>query len=127
MNEIEKNNFTLKNIKSKGSSLLSHVGGFIDNAVKVFKKDESSMSVEEKIEKQHLLNFGYGIGAGIVIYHFMIGAILILAIIWFYNLSLKKTKNLIAEQNPSKRTYKKRKTTKSYTEDADDSIDIHHT
>ena len=45
--------------------------------------------LEEKIEKQHLLNFIYGMGAGIVIYHFMIGALLILGIIWFYNFSLK--------------------------------------
>lgn len=98
MNQIEKNNFTLRSIKDKGTSLLGTASGFLSNAVKIFKKDESKMNVEEKIEKQHLLNFGYGVGAGIVIYHFLIGAVLVLAIVWFYNISLKKTKTLISEQ-----------------------------
>jgi len=98
MNETEKNNFSLENMKKKSSGFVQKVSGFIDNAVKIFKKDESSMNTEEKIEKQHLLNFTYGIAAGIVIYHFLIGAVLILGIIWFYNLSLKKTKTLMHEQ-----------------------------
>ncbi len=114
MNQIEKNNFTLQGIKDKGASLIGTAGGFLSNAVKIFKKDESKMNLEEKIEKQHLLNFGYGIGAGIVIYHFLIGAVLVLAIVWFYNLSLKKTKTLIAEQLP------KKKSSKSDTEDSKD-------
>jgi hypothetical protein len=112
-NTTDKNDFTLQNIKEKGTSLLESAGGFLSNAVDIFKKDESSMTIEEKIEKQHLLNFVYGMGAGIVIYHFMIGALLILGIIWFYNFSLKKTKTLISEQTlevkpAKKRTYKKR-------------------
>ncbi len=111
MNEIEKNNFTLQNIKEKGSSLLQSAGSFLDNAIGIFKKDESTMTTEEKIEKQHMLNFIYGMGAGIVIYHFLIGAVLLLGIIWFYNLSLKKTKTIMEENKPKKRTYKKRKTT----------------
>jgi len=77
------------------------------------------MSTEEKIEKQHMLNFIYGMGAGIVIYHFLIGAVLLLGIIWFYNLSLKKTKVLMEEQKPKKRTYKKRKTTKATEENTE--------
>ncbi len=114
MNTTDKNEFTLQNIKEKGTSLLESASGFLSNAVDIFKKDESTMTIEEKIEKQHLLNFVYGMGAGIVIYHFMIGALLILGIIWFYNFSLKKTKTLINEQNlevkpVKKRTYKKRK------------------
>ena len=114
MNTKDKNEFTLQNIKEKGTSLLASASGFLSNAVDIFKKDESTMTVEEKIEKQHLLNFLYGMGAGIVIYHFMIGALLILGIIWFYNFSLKKTKNLINEQTieskpVKKRTYRKRK------------------
>jgi len=117
MNEIEKNNFTLQNIKEKGSSILQSAGGFLDNAISVFKKDESTMTTEEKIEKQHMLNFIYGMGAGIVIYHFLIGAVLLLGIIWFYNLSLKKTKVLMEENKPKKRTYKKRKTTTEKTTD----------
>ena len=114
MNPTDKNEFTLQNIKEKGTSLLQGASGFLSNAVDIFKKDESTMTVEEKIEKQHLLNFVYGMGAGIVIYHFMIGALLILGIIWFYNFSLKKTKTLISEQTVEsntvkKRTYRKRK------------------
>ena len=114
MNTKDKNEFTLQNIKEKGTSLLASASGFLSNAVDIFKKDESTMTIEEKIEKQHLLNFVYGMGAGIVIYHFMIGALLILGIIWFYNFSLKKTKILINEQTieskpVKKRTYKKRK------------------
>ena len=109
MNQIDKNDFSLQNIKEKSSSLLANAGNFLSNAVSIFKKDESTMSIEEKIEKQHLLTFVYGMGAGIVIYHFMIGALLILGIIWFYNFSLKKTKTLISEQKPAKRTYRKRK------------------
>ncbi len=114
MDTTNKNDFSLQNIKEKGTSLLQSAGGFLSNAVNIFKKDESTMTIEEKIEKQHLLNFIYGMGAGIVIYHFMIGALLILGIIWFYNFSLKKTKTLISEQTVEnktvkKRTYRKRK------------------
>ncbi len=121
MNEIENNNFTLRNIKDKGSSLLQSAGGFLDNAIGIFKKDESTMTTEEKVEKQHMLNFIYGMGAGIVIYHFLIGAVLLLGIIWFYNLSLKKTKVLMEESKPKKRTYKKRKSTKATTNESKES------
>jgi len=107
MNEIEKHNLTLQNIKEKGTRLLVGASSFLDNAVNIFKKDESTMSTEEKVEKQHMLNFIYGMGAGIVIYQFLIGAVLLLGIIWFYNLSLKKTKTLMKENKPKKRTYKK--------------------
>ena len=113
MNQTEKNDFSLQTMKEKGSSLLQMAGGFLSNAIAIFKKDESTMTTDEKVEKQHLLNFIYGMGAGIVIYHFLIGAVLILGIIWFYNLSLKKTKTIIQEQEPAKRTYKKRKTTQT--------------
>ena len=109
MNQTDKNDFSLQNIKQKSSSILASAGSFLSNAIAIFKKDESTMTIEEKIEKQHLLTFVYGMGAGIVIYHFMIGALLILGIIWFYNFSLKKTKTLISEQKPAKRTYRKRK------------------
>jgi len=113
MKETEqKNNFTLQNIKEKGTGVLVSAGSFLDNAIGIFKKDESTMTTEEKVEKQHMLNFIYGMGAGIVIYHFLIGAVLLLGIIWFYNLSLKKTKTLIEEQKPKKRTYKKHQKTK---------------
>jgi len=115
----EQKNFTLQQIKEKGTTLLTQASGFLDNAIHIFKKDESLMSTDEKIEKQHLLNFIYGMGAGIIIYHFLIGAVLLLGIVWFYNLSLKKTKTLIEEQVPKKRTYKKRKTAKVSTEEID--------
>ena len=113
MNQTKKNDFSLQGMKEKGSGLLEMAGGFLSNAVAIFKKDESTMTIDEKVEKQHLLNFVYGMGAGIVIYHFLIGAVLILGIIWFYNLSLKKTKTIMHEQKPAKRTYKKRKTTET--------------
>lgn len=113
MNQTEKSDFSLQTIKEKGSSLLEMAGGFLSNAIAIFKKDESTMTIDEKVEKQHLLNFVYGMGAGIVIYHFLIGAVLILGIIWFYNLSLKKTKTIIHEHKPAKRTYKKRKITET--------------
>jgi len=126
MNQTEKNNFTLQNIKEKGTGLLVSAGSFLDNAIGIFKKDESTMTTEEKVEKQHMLNFIYGMGAGIVIYHFLIGAVLLLGIIWFYNLSLKKTKvlmeeSLIEESKLKKRTYKKRKTTKATTKETQES------
>jgi len=117
MNHTEKNNFTLQNIKEKSANILQSAGGFLDNAIGIFKKDEALMTSEEKIEKQHMLNFIYGMGAGIVIYHFLIGAVLLLGIIWFYNLSLKKTKTIMEESKPKKRTYKKRKTTKASTQE----------
>ncbi|MEA2047825.1 MAG: hypothetical protein U9O64_05190 [Campylobacterota bacterium] len=113
MNTKEKNDFSLQVMKEKGSTLIETASGFFSNAIAIFKKDESSMTLEEKVEKQHLLNFIYGMGAGIVIYHFLIGAVLILGIMWFYNLSLKKTKTLMHEQQPAKRRYKKRKTTQT--------------
>ena len=100
MKETEQNNFSLQTIKEKGTKLLTGASDFLDNAIAIFKKDEATMTTEEKIEKQHLLNFIYGMGAGIVIYHFLIGAILLLAIIWFYNLSLKKTKSIVEEKSP---------------------------
>ena len=114
MNRTNKTEFSLQNIKEKGTGLLVSAGSFLDNAIGVFKKDESTMTTEEKVEKQHMLNFIYGMGAGIVIYHFLIGAVLLLGIIWFYNLSLKKTKTLMSEQEietkpVKKRTYRKRK------------------
>jgi len=122
MSTTDKNEFTLQNIKEKGTSLLESASGFLSNAVEIFKKDEAVMTTEEKIEKQHLLNFIYGMGAGIVIYHFMIGALLILGIIWLYNFSLKKTKTLVSEQKieskpVKKRTYRKRKPAENKSED----------
>lgn len=122
MNTTDKNEFTLQNIKEKGANLLESAGGFLSNAIEIFKKDESTMTRDEKIEKQHLLNFLYGMAAGIVIYHFMIGALLILGIVWFYNFSLKKTKTLINENEieskpVKKRTYTKRKASAKKTED----------
>ena len=118
MNQTQKNNFSLLNIKQRGSSILQSAGSFLDNAIGIFKKDETSMTTEENIEKQHMLNFIYGMGAGIVVYHFLLGAVLLLGIIWFYNLSLKKTKTLIIEdQKPKKRTYRRRKPTKTNTEE----------
>ncbi len=112
MNTPEKTDTTLfQTLKENSANLLTTANTFLANAVTIFKKDESTMTVEEKIEKQHMLNFIYGAGAGIVLYHFFIGAILLLVIIWLYGLSLKKTQGLVEEVKPKKRTYKRRKRT----------------
>ncbi len=112
MNTPEKTDTTLfQTLKENSTNLLTTANTFLANAVTIFKKDESTMTVEEKIEKQHMLNFIYGAGAGIVLYHFFIGAILLLVIIWLYGLSLKKTQGLVEEVKPKKRTYKRRKRT----------------
>ena len=121
MSTIDENDIALKNFKKKGTNILGNINESISNALDIFKKDESSMTIEEKIEKQHLFSFIYGMGAGIVVYHFMIGALLILVIIWFYNLSLKRTKILIDEQrveskSTKRRSNKKRKSTERKSE-----------
>ena len=121
MSTIDENDIALKNFKKKGTNILGNINESISNALDIFKKDESSMTIEEKIEKQHLFSFIYGMGAGIVVYHYMIGALLILVIIWFYNLSLKRTKILIDEQRieskaTKRRSNKKRKSTERKSE-----------
>ena len=121
MNEIEKKtDFKISGIKKKGSGIIDSITSFVSNAVGIFKKDESNMSLDEKIEKQSLLTFVYGMGAGIVVYHFMVGALLILGIVWFYTVSSKKTKNLVKEQMTPKRVYKRKKTTKATTEETEE-------
>ena len=115
MNQNEPSHTLLQSIKENGTTLLNNAGGFLTNAIEIFRKEESQMSVEEKIEKQHLLNFLYGVGTGIIIYHFLIGALLILGMLWLYGLSLKKTKGLIEEVKPKKRTYKRRKSVSTKT------------
>lgn len=117
MNSTQDNYSTLERIKNKSSGLLASASKLLENAITVFKKDEVNMSTEEKIEKQHMLIFIYGMGAGIVIYHFLVGAVLLLGILWFYSMSLKKTKILIEEQKPKKRTYKKRTPSKKPTQE----------
>jgi len=111
MKQIEKNHIELLPIEEeKKEGFLANIGSTFSNAISSFTKDEKEMNLEEQIEKQNLLTFIYGMGAGIVIYHFMIGAVLILGIVGFYSLSLKKTKKLVqAQQKPVKRTYKRRK------------------
>lgn len=108
MNKNENSPIILQTVKQKSSGIVSTITNMIHNAIGIFKKDEAVMSSEEKIEKQHTLTFIYGMGAGVVIYHFLIGAMLLLGILWFYSLSLKKTKVVVEEQKPKKRTYRKR-------------------
>jgi len=115
MNKNENSPIILQTVKQKSSGVVSTITNMIHNAIGIFKKDEAVMSSEEKIEKQHTLTFIYGMGAGIVIYHFLIGALLLLGILWFYSLSLKKTKVVVEEQKPKKRTYRRR-TKKTETE-----------
>lgn len=108
MNKNDNSPIILQTVKQKSSGVISTISTMLHNVVGIFKKDEAVMSSEEKIEKQHTLTFIYGMGAGIVIYHFLIGALLLLGILWFYSLSLKKTKVVVEEQKPKKRTYRKR-------------------
>ena len=111
MKQIEKRKIELLPIEEeKPTGFISNITNVFSNAIKSFTKDEKDMSLEEQIEKQNLLTFIYGMGAGVVVYHFMIGAVLILGIVGFYSLSLKKTKKLVnQQQKPVKRTYKRRK------------------
>ena len=113
MKKLEKRTIELLPIEEnepKRGGFLSTIGNSFSSAISVFTKDEKEMTLEEQVEKQNLLTFIYGMGAGIVVYHFMIGAVLILGIVGFYSFSLKKTKRLVQEQQkPVKRTYKKKK------------------
>ena len=111
MKELEKRKIELLPLEEeKPSGVLGTISNVFSSTISVFTKDEHLMTTEEKIEKQHTLTFIYGMGAGVVVYHFMVGAVLILGIVGFYSFSLKKTKRLVKEQEkPVKRSYKRKK------------------
>jgi len=56
------------------------------------------MSKEEKIEKQHVMTFIYGMVAGVIVYHFLIGVVLIAVVIGLYAYSVQKTKSIMSEE-----------------------------
>ena len=89
---------TLSKIKKESSALLSTVTGFVQSSIELFKKDESEMSLEEKVEKQHIMTFGYGMVTGLIVYHFLIGALLVVGIIALYSYSVKRTKKLMRDE-----------------------------
>lgn len=94
-------------VKETSGSILQTINEFVFNTINLFKKDEAKMSKEEKVEKQHVMTFFYGMLAGIIVYHFLIGVLLIAVVIGLYFYSVKKTKNLMAEENSLEDTSKK--------------------
>ncbi len=94
-----KKGFTLSKIKEESNAILQTFLNFIQNTTTLFKKDEKSMTKEEKIEKQHIMTFLYGMVAGIIVYHFLVGVVLIAIVIALYGYSVQKTKTLISEED----------------------------
>ena len=95
MLKATKSGFSFSKIKEESSSMLQTFSSFINNGISLFKKDESTMTKEEKVEKQHLMTFIYGMVAGVIVYHFLIGVILIAVVIGLYGYSVQKTKTLM--------------------------------
>lgn len=87
-------------LKEESRSIIQTLNDFIQNTINLFKKDESSMSKEEKVEKQHVMTFIYGMVAGVIVYHFLIGVLLIAVVFGLYFYSVKKTKDLMVEEEP---------------------------
>ena len=94
----KKSGFSISKIKEESSSILQTFSNFITNGVSLFKKDELSMTKEEKVEKQHVMTFVYGMVAGVIVYHFLIGVVLIAVVIGLYGYSVQKTKTLMNEE-----------------------------
>jgi len=90
-----KSKLSIFKFKKESSSILQTFNSFIQNTMKLFKKDESQMSKEEKVEKQHVMTFIYGMVAGVIVYHFLIGVVLIAVVIGLYGYSVQKTKALM--------------------------------
>ena len=97
MLKTTKNGFSFSRIKEESNSMLQTFSNFINNGISLFKKDESAMTKEEKIEKQHVMTFIYGMVAGVIVYHFLIGVVLIAVVIGLYGYSVQKTKTLMSE------------------------------
>ena len=95
----KKSKFSISKIKEESNSMLQTFSNFINNGVGLFKKDESTMTKEEKIEKQHVMTFVYGMVAGVIVYHFLIGVVLIAVVIGLYGYSVQKTKTLMNEDS----------------------------
>ncbi len=89
---------TLSKIKQESSAILSNLTTFVQSSVELFRKDESKMTIDEKVEKQHILTFVYGMATGLILYHFLIGAVLIAGVIALYIYSVKKTKTIMKNE-----------------------------
>jgi len=92
----------LSTIKNHVGDFFLNVRSFVQNSIVIFKKNEAEMTIDEKVEKQHILTFVYGMATGIILYHFLIGAILIVAVIGLYGYSVNKTKKLLTEKDVKK-------------------------
>ena len=93
-----KSGFSFSKIKEESNSILQTVSDFINNGMALFKKDESKMTKEEKVEKQHVMTFVYGMVAGVIVYHFLIGVVLIAVVIGLYAYSVQKTKKIMNDE-----------------------------
>jgi len=91
-------NVNISKVKETSGSILQTINEFVFNTFNLFKKDESKMTKEEKVEKQHIMTFIYGMVAGIIVYHFLIGVVLIAVVIGLYFYSVGKTKDLMNEE-----------------------------
>jgi succinate dehydrogenase/fumarate reductase cytochrome b subunit len=103
MSKINKSKLSISKIKEESSSILRNFNNFIQNTIALFKKDESSMNKEEKVEKQHIMTFIYGMIAGVIVYHFLIGVVLIAVVMALYLYSVQKTKALMNEDEVTKK------------------------
>jgi hypothetical protein len=97
MLKTTKSKFSFSKIKEESNSMLQTFSSFINNGIGLFKKDESAMTKEEKIEKQHVMTFIYGMVAGVIVYHFLIGVVLIAVVIGLYGYSVQKPKSIMRE------------------------------
>ncbi|CAA6818133.1 MAG: Unknown protein [uncultured Sulfurovum sp.] len=93
-----KSKLSISKLKKESSSIIQTFNQFIQDTIALFKKDESSMNKEEKVEKQHVMTFIYGMVAGVIVYHFLIGVVLIAVVIGLYIYSVQKTKALMTDE-----------------------------
>jgi len=93
---------TLSKFKKESTAIVSNLSTFVQDSIQLFKKDESKMTFDEKVEKQHVMTFGYGMVTGLIVYHFLIGAILIAGVIALYSYSVKKTKKIMKNEIETK-------------------------
>ena len=102
-NKEVKQSTTFSKIKEESSALFSTVTTFIQSSIELFRKDEAKMTLDEKVEKQHVLTFIYGMVTGLIIYHFLIGALLIMGVVALYSYSVKKTKKIMKNEIEEKK------------------------
>ncbi|CAA6822160.1 MAG: Unknown protein [uncultured Sulfurovum sp.] len=98
-----KSKLSILKLKKESGSIIQTFNEFIQNTIALFKKDESTMNKEEKVEKQHIMTFIYGMIAGVIVYHFLIGVVLIAVVIGLYMYSVQKTKSLMGDEEITKK------------------------